>query len=67
MIGPPKCWDRGCIHYTGIIQPDGTELTECPACKAFPDGIPDEITDGSNLHLTVYEGQTGLFIFEKGE
>ena len=35
MLAEPKCWKRKCKHYLGIIQPDGTEMTEINNCKAF--------------------------------
>jgi len=61
----PKCWTRKCKHFTGVIQPDGTELSERNACEAFPDGIPDEIAYGDDPHDKVVEGQTGEFVYEK--
>ena len=33
---------------------------ERPYCKAFPDGIPSEITKGDHFHLTPYEGDQGI-------
>lgn len=33
-------------------------------CKAFPDGIPEEILLDQNDHSTVIPGQVGKFIFE---
>ena len=36
MLAEPNCYKRKGKHYIGIIQPDGTELTETNACKAFP-------------------------------
>ena len=66
MILEPTCTKRGCIHFTGIVQPDGTEKSEAPACKAFPKGIPSEIAYGKNPHASVQKGQTGDFVFTKG-
>jgi hypothetical protein len=54
MIDTPECFKRRCIHYTGVIQPDGTEQTEKPACKAFPNGIPDKIAFASPYTVTVF-------------
>lgn len=67
MIDIPKCYERGCIHYLGIIQPDGTELSEIPNCAAYPEGIPDVISYGSNPHLTVRRDQDNDIVFEKDE
>jgi hypothetical protein len=61
----PNCWKRKCKHYLGIIQPDGTELTERNACKAFPDGIPYEIAYGDNKHEIMIEGQERDYVFER--
>lgn len=36
-------------------------------CKAFPNGIPDEIAQGIKLHDTVLPEQVGSYVFEKGE
>jgi hypothetical protein len=57
MIDTPECFKRRCIHYTGVIQPDGTEQTEKPACKVFPNGIPDEIAFASPYTVTVFTRQ----------
>jgi hypothetical protein len=35
-------------------------------CKAYPDGIPQDILSGHSDHTTVLEGQTGEFVFEQG-
>lgn len=34
-------------------------------CKAFPDGIPDEITSGDNDHSEPLPGQKNNIVFEK--
>lgn len=47
MILPPKCWERKCLHYMGIIQPNNDESIELPYCKVYPDGIPSNITYGN--------------------
>jgi hypothetical protein len=46
------------------MQPDGTEMSEKNACKAFPDGIPNVIAYGEDLHLEPFEGDNGIQ-FEK--
>lgn len=65
MIAPPKCWERKCIYYQGIDQPDGTEMSERPVCFAFPKGIPDEIAYGEDKHNKIKEDQVGNYIYKK--
>jgi hypothetical protein len=60
MILEPNCNKRDCAHFIGVSQPDGTEMTECVICKAFPDGIPDEIAYGDNKHTAPYDGDHGI-------
>jgi len=65
MLREPKCWTRKCKHYLGIIQPDGTELTETNYCKAFLKEIPREIAYGYSLHLKSLPDQGNDIVFEK--
>ncbi len=65
MILEPRCRKRGCRHFDGVIQPDGTEVTEMVVCTAFPNGIPDEIAYGANLHLEPLPNQGNDIVFEK--
>lgn len=65
MLAEPTCWARKCKHYIGVIQPDGTELTETNSCKAFPESIPAEIAYGENRHLRPLPGQGNKIVFEK--
>lgn len=65
MLAAPSCHLRGCKHFLGVLQSDGTEATEVVYCKAFPEGIPDDIAYGNNPHLEVVPGQEGDFIFEE--
>ena len=65
MLAEPACFERGCKHYLGVIQPDGTEMTETNHCKAFPTGIPNEIAYGDDLHLEVRPDQNNEFVFEE--
>jgi hypothetical protein len=65
MILPPNCYERKCIYYSGIIQPDGTEKSEVPSCEAYPLGIPDEIAYGEDLHLKVRTDQDNTIIFKR--
>ncbi len=64
MLDEPTCYTRKCKHFQGVEQSDGTEMTEEVVCKAFPDGIPDEVPYGDNLHLEPLLGQGNDIIFE---
>lgn len=67
MILPPNCWDRNCKHYQGIMQPNDTEMTEKPYCRAYPEGIPNDIAYGDDKHLEVREDQKNAIIYEEEE
>ena len=65
MLAEPNCYKRQCKHFTGVIQPDGTEMTETNACKAFPKGIPDEIAYGDNKHSKPLPDQKNNIAYEE--
>jgi hypothetical protein len=65
MLLPTKCEIRKCKHYLGVIQPDGTEMTETNYCEAFLDGIPVDIAYGDNKHLTPEPDQENDIVYEK--
>jgi hypothetical protein len=67
MLVEAKCYTRHCKYYQGIIQPDGTEMAETNHCKAFPNGIPNEIAYGDNLHDKPLKDQGNDIVFEKGK
>lgn len=57
-----------CMHCAYFKDDEGA-LDELK-CEAFPDGIPDEIFDGHNLHKELYPGDHGITfrdIDEEGE
>ena len=59
FVEEPKCFTRRCKHFIGIK--DGmSEVDERPVCRAFPDGIPDVIAFGDNLHLSPFRGDKGI-------
>ena len=60
MINEPTCYKRKCKHFIGVIQPDGTEMTETNSCAAFPKGIPQQIAYGKNDHTKPYPGDNGI-------
>jgi hypothetical protein len=47
MLAEPKCYTRKCKYFIGVKQDNEEEETERNVCKAFPDGIPDEIAYGN--------------------
>ena len=65
MLMTSKCYERQCKYYIGIIQPDGTEMTETNMCGAFPDGIPEDIAYGDDKHDGVRKGQAKPYTYEK--
>jgi hypothetical protein len=65
MLRMSNCEIRKCKHLQGILQPDGTEMSEVSYCDAFPDGIPNEIAYGNNKHLKPIKGQKNDIVFEK--
>lgn len=64
----------GCQHYLGskIFNEIDTE-TEfqegdfLPYCKAFPEGIPEEISIGENLHTEPLPEQGNDLVYVKNE
>ena len=67
MIREPKCFNRKCKHNLRVIQPDGTEMIERNACDAYPEGIPNDIAYGNDLHLEVRPDQDNEIVFEKAK
>lgn len=58
MLDEPRCSERRCAHYQGIRSFSKTH--HVPYCVAFPEGIPNEIAYGDNLHTVHYEGDRGI-------
>lgn len=65
MLEVPKCYIRKCKYYIGVSQPYNTERVELNICAAFPDGIPYEISYGTDSHTTIRKDQNGDFVFTK--
>lgn len=59
VVEEPRCFTRKCIHFIGV-KSEGIEENERVVCKAFPNGIPDDIAYGNNLHLLPVAGDHGL-------
>jgi hypothetical protein len=57
------CEARGCVHLLPASKKRDKD-TGIPdisyRCEAFPDGIPEEIRRGKNLHLKPYPGDHGV-------
>lgn len=70
MIAPGACYDRGCKHYRFFSYGEETEVEDSQfgpeVCRAYPDGIPDRIVDGEDLHATVQPDQDGTLVYEQG-
>jgi hypothetical protein len=49
MLKEPFCSIDKCTHFSGVSQPDGTELTEVNYCEYYPEGIPDDIAYEGSL------------------
>lgn len=58
MIAEPRCFTRKCKYFIGVKN-DGDETTERVVCKAFPDGIPEDIAYGDNDHFKLHKAQKG--------
>lgn len=60
---PPKDTCLICKHYLGdkvIKEKKYVEGIHILYCKAFPDGIPDEIANGNNNHKLPFPGDHGI-------
>jgi hypothetical protein len=65
MLVAPECYIRKCKNYLGVLQPDGTEMTETNYCSAYPESIPADIAYGKDKHLKVRDDQDNKFVFEE--
>jgi hypothetical protein len=63
MTVTPWCTDRACKHFGTSINPDTGEA----GCRAFPNGIPNDILLGVAPHTKKWAGQTGDFVYEADE
>ena len=66
QLEEPRCFTRKCIHFIGVKNLiEGDAFSVANFCNAFPNGIPDEIAYGDNLHLEPLKGQGNDIVFEK--
>lgn len=61
----PNCFQRKCLHFLGIYQPEEEEGSQVLKCTAFLKGIPGEIAFGDEKHLVKYPGQKNDIVYEK--
>ena len=70
MIAPGACCERSCKHYKYFSEAEETEEEDSQfgpeVCRAYPDGIPDRIVSGEDLHATVQPDQDGMLVYEQG-
>jgi hypothetical protein len=59
MLVEPECHRRGCLNFLGTNGEDDEEKQKL-VCRAFPDGIPPEISYGSESHLEPFPGDNGI-------
>jgi hypothetical protein len=65
MLPEPACYRRKCRFFQGVRYLGEGEETEVIYCAAFPDGIPEEIANGDDLHDKSVKGDHGI-TFEQG-
>ena len=58
MLKDCSCFNRMCKHYLGF---GGVQHV----CRAFPEGIPEEISKGVEEHFTALPGQENSIKYEK--
>lgn len=67
MLEVPKCYIRSCKHYEGVKQFGPDEISQKVICKAFPNGIPVDISYGEDLHLRPTKDQKNEIVYEKSD
>ena len=60
MILEPECFKRNCRHFLGVKSYGPGESDQRVTCRAFPDGIPEEIAYGKNKHTQPFEATVGF-------
>lgn len=69
MLDEPRCFFRKCKHFLGIHYLNSKieeEEDEYLKCKAFPDGIPEEVAYGKNKHKRPLKDQDNDIVYERG-
>lgn len=65
MIAEPNCYKRRCKHFGGGAEFGGSgEIFQNVICAAYPDGIPEDIQTGKDMHLKRRQDQDNDIVFE---
>jgi len=68
MFSEPNCSKRRCIHFQGVKQfGNEGEIDQLLVCKAFPKGIPEDISYGDNKHTKPIKNQKNKIVYEKAK
>ena len=65
MLTRPECLARNCVYWIGIEMKGDDESTERPYCRAYPDGIPEEIAYGNDKHLSLRGDEVEEVFYEE--
>lgn len=66
MLKTPRCYERKCKHFRGVMNPDPEdERAERVVCAAFKEIIPDDIAYGDNLHTKPVPKQGNEIVYER--
>ncbi len=65
MLTACSCFKRMCKHYEGILESDNPKRDGKHVCKAFPNGIPEDIVTGKNEHSAIVPLQNNNEIYER--
>ena len=64
MLAEPRCRERACVHFRGVLQGADGELSERVVCAAYPNRIPDDVAYGTELHLVKRDDQDNDVVYE---
>ena len=64
MLTACSCFRKMYKHYEGIMESDNPDRSGKHICKAFPNGIPDEIFSGRNDHSVPMPAQESVEVYE---
>ena len=65
MLAEPRCRERACVHFRGVLQGADGELSERVVCAAYPDRIPDDVAYGADLHLARRDDQDNDIVYQE--
>jgi hypothetical protein len=64
MLPACSCFNRLCKYYEGVEESNNLERSPKHICRAFPNGIPDEITAGRDEHSRPLARQLNNIVYE---